>query len=145
MVPACAELGISQIVWSPLAQGILTGKYAPGEQPPADSRAAHPEAGQTMQAFLHDDLLAAVQGLRPLAAEAGLSMAQLAVTWVLRRPTVAAVIVGASRPEQVTEATGAVGTLLDDDLLRRIDETLAGQWLDDPGITARMAPQQRPT
>jgi aryl-alcohol dehydrogenase-like predicted oxidoreductase len=113
VIPLCAANGISQIVWSPLAQGVLTGKYAPGRPPPADSRATSEEMGGWMDPLLRDDLLEAVQRLKPLAAEAGLSLAQFALAWVLREPNVASAIVGASRPEQVDENAAASGAEVD--------------------------------
>ena len=107
VIPLCAANGISQIVWSPLAQGVLTGKYAPGAPPPAGSRATSEEMGGWMDRLLQDDVLEAVQRLKPLAAEAGLSLAQFALAWVLREPNVASAIVGASRPEQLAENAAA--------------------------------------
>jgi aryl-alcohol dehydrogenase-like predicted oxidoreductase len=122
--PLCAREGIGQIVWSPLAQGILTGKYAPGRPPPADSRAASETMGGFIQRRLDDRTLGAVQELRPIAAGLGLTMAQLALAWVLRRPEVSCAIIGASRPEQVEENCEASGVVLPEDALRRIDEVL---------------------
>jgi 1-deoxyxylulose-5-phosphate synthase len=124
VIPLCKENGISQIVWSPLAQGVLTGKYKPGEQPPADSRAASEEMGWAIGGFMRDDVLEAVQRLRPIAEEAGLTMAQMAIAWVLREENVAAAIIGASRREQVHENAGASGVKLSEDTLRAIDEAL---------------------
>lgn len=110
VVPASEELGIGQIVWSPVAQGALTGKYKPGAPLPAGSRATDDKGGASMVAgWLRDDVLERVQQLRPLADQAGLSLAQLAVAWVLQNPNVSAAIIGASRPEQVTENVGAAG------------------------------------
>ena len=120
----CAEHGISQIVWSPMAQGVLAGKYRPGEAPPADSRAASDGMGHFMQGFLRDDLLEAVQRLRPIADGTGLTMGQLAIAWTLRRPELAAAIVGASRPEQVHENAAASGVELSPDVLEAIDAAL---------------------
>src|SRR3954469_4094429 len=100
VVPTCEELGIGQIVWSPIAQGVLTGKYLPGEPPPEGSRATDEQGGGVVSRFLKDDVLARVQQLTPIAADAGLSLAQLAVAWVLQNDNVASAIVGASRPEQ---------------------------------------------
>jgi aryl-alcohol dehydrogenase-like predicted oxidoreductase len=124
--PLCAANGIGQIVWSPLGQGVLTGKYLPGQPPPSDSRAASPE----MNIFWSDDLrsdsvLAAVQELRPIAARLDLTMAQLALAWVLREPNVSSAIVGASRPQQVDDNVAASGVIIPDDELREIDEILA--------------------
>jgi aryl-alcohol dehydrogenase-like predicted oxidoreductase len=120
----CADNGISQIVWSPIAQGVLAGKYRPGEPPPAGTRAASDDMGRFIGAFLRDDVLEAVQRLRPIADEAGLTMAQMAIAWTLRRPELAAAIVGASRPEQVHDNAGASGVTLSQDVLDAIDEAL---------------------
>jgi aryl-alcohol dehydrogenase-like predicted oxidoreductase len=124
VIPACRELGISQIVWSPLGQGILTGKYPPGEPPPGDSRAAHERMNYFMDRADDQVLLERVQLLRPLAEERGLSMAQLALAWVLREENVASAIIGATRPEQVEDNARASGVELDAVLLERIDEIL---------------------
>ena len=123
--PLCAANGISQIVWSPLAQGALTGKYKPGEAPPAGSRAASRDMGWSMDRFRDDDVLEAVQRLQPLADGLGISMAQLALAWVLRRSEVAAAIIGASRPEQVEENAAASGIELDESTLQAIDEAVS--------------------
>ncbi|MGH9156263.1 MAG: aldo/keto reductase family protein [Acidimicrobiales bacterium] len=123
--PLCAGSGIGQIVWSPLAQGTLTGKYRPGQPPPTDSRAAGAEASW-MGRWQSAEVLEAVERLRPLAGEAGLTMAQLALAWVLRRPEVTAAIVGASRPEQLDDNTVASGRRLDDDVLAAVDEAVVG-------------------
>jgi aryl-alcohol dehydrogenase-like predicted oxidoreductase len=124
VIPLCAANGISQIVWSPLAQGTLTGKYKPGEAPPAGSRAASPDMGWSMDRYRDDDVLEAVQRLRPIADGLGITMAQLALAWVLREPNVASAIVGASQPEQVEENARASGIELDDATLRAADEAL---------------------
>src|SRR6185312_15332018 len=116
--------GISQIVWSPLAQGVLTGKYKPGEPPPADSRASSASMGKWMDRALDRQLLERVQELRPVADGLGITMAQLALAWVLHEPNVASAIIGASRPEQVEDNAGAVGVELDAATLARIDEIL---------------------
>jgi aryl-alcohol dehydrogenase-like predicted oxidoreductase len=137
VVPTSEKEGLSQIVWSPLAQGVLTGKYRPGEQPPADSRGGHAEVGGSMQGFLRDDILTRVQELRPIAGDLGLSMAQLAVAWVLQNPNVAAAIIGASRPEQVADNVRAAGVSLDDDVLKRIDDILGDVVERDPAKTQR--------
>ncbi|MGY1624088.1 aldo/keto reductase family protein [Geodermatophilus sp. SYSU D00965] len=137
VVPTSEEEGLSQIVWSPLAQGVLTGKYLPGQQPPSDSRGGHAEAGGSMQRFLRDDVLTRVQELRPVAEELGLSMAQLAVAWVLQNENVAAAIIGATRPEQVQDNVQAAGVRLDADVLARIDEVLGDVVERDPTKTAR--------
>jgi 1-deoxyxylulose-5-phosphate synthase len=122
--PLCAANGISQIVWSPLAQGVLTGKYRPGEAPPADSRATSDEMGGFIGRLLEDDVLEAVQALRPIADKLGLTLAQLALAWVLREPNVASAIVGASRPEQLDDNAAAAGVHLDDDVLAAIDDAV---------------------
>lgn len=124
VIPRCADHGISQIVWSPLAQGVLTGKYSPGDPPPADSRAASETMGAMMGNWTDDAVLESVQRLRPIADEAGLSMAQLALAWVLREPNVASAIVGASRPSQVEENAAASGRALGDDVIAAIDDAL---------------------
>jgi aryl-alcohol dehydrogenase-like predicted oxidoreductase len=124
LIPFCAEHGISQIVWSPLAQGVLTGKYKPGEQPAPDSRAASDAMGWAMDRYMSDEVLEAVQRLVPIAEEAGLSMAQMALAWVLREQNVASAIVGASRPEQVQANAAASGVELSRDTLEAIDGAL---------------------
>ncbi|MFG3241822.1 aldo/keto reductase family protein [Streptomyces sp. NPDC048157] len=137
VVPASEELGIGQIVWSPIAQGALTGKYKPGAPLPAGSRATDDKGGANMVArWLRDDVLERVQRLRPLADSAGLSLAQLAVAWVLQNTNVSAAIIGASRPEQVTENVGAAGVTLDAELLKGIDDILDPVVERDPGLTA---------
>ena len=123
--PLCQEHGIGQIVWSPLAQGILTGKYLPRAAPPADSRAASATMGVFIQRRLDDRVLEGVQRLRPIAAELGITLSQLALAWVLRRPEVSSAIIGASRPEQVTENAAASGVRLPPDVLARIDAAFA--------------------
>jgi 1-deoxyxylulose-5-phosphate synthase len=124
VIPLCAANGISQIVWSPLGQGVLTGKYRPGEPPAAGTRAASPEMGWSMDRFRDDDVLAAVERLRPIAEGHGLTMAQLALAWVLREPNVASAIVGASRPEQVEENAAASGIELDAPTREAIDRAV---------------------
>ncbi len=124
VIPACRELGISQIVWSPLAQGVLTGKYKPGEQAPEGTRATSDSMGRFMERARDQRLLERVQQLRPVAEELGLSMAQLALAWVLREENVASAIIGASRPEQVEDNVAASGVQLDAETLGRIDEIL---------------------
>ena len=124
--PLCAVHGISQIVFSPLAQGALTGKYKPGEAPPAGTRAASQDMGWSMDRFRDDDVLEAVQRLRPIADGLGITMAQLALAWVLREPNVASAIIGASRPEQVEENAAASGVELDGPTLAAIDEAVVG-------------------
>ncbi len=136
VVPTCEELGIGQVVWSPIAQGVLTGKYKPGEQPPAGSRATDEKGGSDMIArWMEDDVLTRVQELTPVAEEAGLSLAQLAVAWVLQNSNVSAAIIGASRPEQVTENVKAAGVVLDAATLKSIDEILDPVVQRDPAQT----------
>jgi 1-deoxyxylulose-5-phosphate synthase len=129
VIPLCEREGISQIVWSPLAQGVLTGKYSPGEQPPADSRASSDSMSGFMDRLMQDPVLEAVQRLRPVAEGAGLTMAQLALAWVLRHPNVASAIVGASRPEQVRANASASGLALDSQTLASVDEALDGVYV----------------
>jgi aryl-alcohol dehydrogenase-like predicted oxidoreductase len=124
--PLCAANAISQIVWSPLAQGLLTGKYRSGQAPPPDSRAAHSEMGNFMAPLMNDAVLGAVDRLRPIAEDAGLSMTEMALAWVLRRDELASAIVGASRPEQVHANVKASGIELSADTLAAIDEALDG-------------------
>jgi aryl-alcohol dehydrogenase-like predicted oxidoreductase len=135
VIPASHELGLGQIVWSPVAQGVLSGKYRPGQQPPAGSRATDPSGSAFISRFLSDDLLTRVEQLGPVADEAGLTRAQLAVAWVLQNPNVSAAIIGASRPEQVTENVKASGVRLDADLLGKIDEILGPVVIRDPALT----------
>jgi len=129
VIPLCAANGISQIVWSPLAQGVLSGKYDPDKPPPKDSRAAHSEMGGFIDRFMDPRVLRAVQRLKPLAEEAGLTMTQFALAWVLREPNVASAIIGASRPDQVRENAHASGLVIDTQLFLRaetiVDEALA--------------------
>ena len=133
IVPTSEELGLSQIVWSPIAQGVLTGKYKPGQAPPEGSRATDDKGGANMiKRWMNDDVLTRVQQLQPIADEVGLSMAQLALAWVLRNDNVASAIVGASRPEQVTENVKAIGVTLDDDVMKKIDEALGDLPVTDP-------------
>jgi len=143
VVPLCEKEGIGQVVWSPIAQGVLTGKYLPGQQPPEGSRATDVNGGANMiSRWMRDDVLEKVQLLKPLADETGLTMAQLAVAWVLSNPNVSSAIVGASRPEQVRDNAAAAGKKLDADLLKKIDEVLAGVVTTDPAET--QSPPSRP-
>jgi aryl-alcohol dehydrogenase-like predicted oxidoreductase len=144
VVPTSRELGISQIVWSPIAQGVLTGKYKPGEPPPADSRATDEQGGNFVKRFLRDDTLTAVQNLEPIARDHGLSMAQLAVAWVLQNDNVASAIVGATRPDQIADNVKASGVKLEPDVMTAIDTALAGAILDDPALTDQLSPKERP-
>ena len=134
VLPLCAEHGISQIVWSPLAQGVLTGKYAPGEAPPADSRAASDEMNFAIERYMDDEVLTAVERVRPIAEGAGLTMTELALAWVLRRDELASAIVGASRPEQVHANAAASGVELSADTLEAIDEALEGVAITEPRL-----------
>jgi aryl-alcohol dehydrogenase-like predicted oxidoreductase len=143
VVPTSEELGVGQVVFSPIAQGVLTGKYRPGQPAPAGSRATDDKGGSDFVGrWLRDDLLERVQGLQPLAEQAGLSMAQLAVAWVLQNQNVSAAIIGASRPEQVTENVKAAGVRLDADLLAAIDGLLGDAIERDPAKT--VSPAKRP-
>jgi aryl-alcohol dehydrogenase-like predicted oxidoreductase len=143
VIPTSQELGISQIVFSPIAQGVLTGKYRPGAEPPAGSRATDEKGGADMiKRFLNDPVLEAVQQLQPIADELGVPMANLAISWVLANENVAGAIVGASRPEQITSNAKASGVSLDDDVLKKVDEVLGDLAETDPTKTA--SPASRP-
>ncbi len=142
VIPLCLKEGIGQIVWSPIAQGVLTGKYSPGGGHPPGSRATDPGGSGFIADYLTDSLLSRVQQLRPLAEEAGLSLAQLAIAWVLRNPAVSAAIIGATRPEQVRENVRASGVRLAPELMRRIDDVLGPEVERDPAKT--VSPAQRP-
>ncbi|ONI87267.1 aldo/keto reductase [Saccharothrix sp. ALI-22-I] len=135
VVPTSEREGISQIVWSPIGQGVLTGKYLPGQPVPQGSRATDENGAKFIQRFLRDEVLEKVQLLKPLADEAGLSLAQLAVAWTLQNPNVASAIIGASRPEQVHENVKAAGVKLDEDLMKKIDDVLEGVVENDPRFT----------
>lgn len=136
VVPTSKELGMGQVVWSPMAEGVLSGKYLPGAQPPAGSRATDEKGGKDMIArWMTDPVLTAVQRLRPIAEEAGLSMAQLAVAWVLQNDNVSAALVGASRPEQLVENVKASGVRLEQDVLDAIDAALGDVVERDPSLT----------
>jgi aryl-alcohol dehydrogenase-like predicted oxidoreductase len=134
VVPTSQQLGLGQVVWSPIAQGVLTGKYAVGQEPPAGSRATDPTGSRFLRRLLREEVLTAVQGLRPVAADLGLTMAQLAVAWVLQNPGVSSAIVGASRPEQVTENAAASGVPLSAEAMARIDEVLGDVVVRDPSL-----------
>ncbi|WP_188192932.1 aldo/keto reductase family protein [Nonomuraea sp. SYSU D8015] len=142
IVPLSEKEGIGQIVWSPIAQGVLTGKYVPGQQPPEGSRATDASGSAMIARFMNDDVLTRVQELKPIAADLGLSMAQLAIAWVLQNPNVSSAIVGASRPEQVRDNVKASGVKLEADVLRRIDDVLGPVVERDPAKT--MSPRTRP-
>ena len=135
VVPLCAKEGVGQIVWSPIAQGALTGKYLPGAAPPAGSRATDSRGSFFITEYLTDEILGRVQELRPVADEAGLTLSQLAVAWTLQNPNVAAAIVGATRPEQVRENVKAAGVRLDPALMQRIDDILGPVIVRDPAQT----------
>jgi aryl-alcohol dehydrogenase-like predicted oxidoreductase len=136
----CAANGISQIVWSPLAQGVLTGKYRPGQAPPPDSRAANSDMNVAMNRLMDDAVLEAVDRLRPITDAAGLSMAELALAWVLRRPEVASAIVGATRPEQVHANAKASGIQLTPDTLAAIEEALGDTPVKEPTLAPLAQP-----
>jgi aryl-alcohol dehydrogenase-like predicted oxidoreductase len=145
VVPTSEELGISQIVWSPMAQGVLSGKYLPGQALPAGSRATDEKSGANfIKSFLDDDVLTAVQKLKPIAEQAGLTMPQLAIAWVLQNPNVAAALVGASRPEQLEDSVKASGVVLDADTMSAIDAALAPVAEKDPAKTLEVSPKTRP-
>lgn len=145
VIPTSRQLGLSQIVWSPVAQGVLTGKYRPGEAPPAGSRATDGNGGSEMiTRYLRDEVLERVQRLRPIADELSLTMAQLAVAWVLQNDNVASALIGASRPEQVAENVAASGIRIPQELMARIDEALGDVVELDPRKTADESPAERP-
>jgi aryl-alcohol dehydrogenase-like predicted oxidoreductase len=136
VVPASEELGLSQIVWSPLAQGVLTGKYLPGQPAPEGSRATDGKGGADMvKGWMNDDVLTGVQRLKPIADEAGLTMAQLSIAWVLQNPNVAAAIIGASRPEQVESNVKAAGVKLEPAVMKQIDDAIGSLAERDPAKT----------
>ena len=143
VIPACRELGLGQVVWSPLGQGVLTGKYKPGQPLPEGSRATDESGGgaKFIQRLLRDEVLERVEQLRPLAEEAGLSMAGLALAWVLQEDNVSSAIIGASRPEQVHDNVKAVGVRLDPELKRRMDDILAPVTETDPALTQSPNPR----
>jgi len=143
VVPTCEELGVGQIVFSPMAQGVLTGKYLPGQAPPPGSRATDDKSGAGfIQRWMTDEVLTRVQGLAPIASQAGLTMAQLAIAWVLQNPNVSAAIIGATRPEQLQDTVKASGMKLDADVLKAIDEAVDPIVERDPAKT--VSPAQRP-
>jgi aryl-alcohol dehydrogenase-like predicted oxidoreductase len=142
VLPLCEKEGIGQIVFSPIAQGVLTGKYLPGSAAPAGSRATDPGGSRFIERLLTDDALTRVQQLRPIADEVGLTLAQLAVAWTLQNPAVSAAIVGATRPEQIRENVRASGVRLDEAVMRRIDDVLGPVISTDPAGTA--SPAKRP-
>jgi aryl-alcohol dehydrogenase-like predicted oxidoreductase len=141
VVPASEELGIGQIVWSPLAGGILSGKYKPGQAAPAGSRGADPKFGRFVEGWMNDDVLERVQQLGPIAEEQGLTIAQLSLAWVLQNSNVSAAIIGATRPEQVAENVKAVGVELDDECLEKINKLLEPVAVTDPKETTAPNPR----
>ncbi len=144
-MPASEELGISQIVWSPMAQGVLSGKYLPGQPAPEGSRATDEKSGANfIKRFMDDDVLTAVQKLKPIADEAGLTMPQLAIAWVLQNPNVAAALVGASRPDQIASNVAASGVTLDADTMTAIDDAVGGVAVTDAEETYSVSPKTRP-
>ena len=144
VVPTCRELGIGQIVWSPIAQGVLTGKYLPGQAAPQGSRATDDKGGANMiKRWMTDDVLTRVQELRPIADELELSLAQLAVAWVLQNDNVSAAIIGASRPEQVVENVKAADVRIPDEAMKRIDEIVSPVVTDDAALVEQSTPEQR--
>lgn len=144
IVPTSTELGISQIVWSPMAQGVLSGKYLPGQPVPEGSRATDERSGaHFIKDLLRDDVLEAVQRLKPIAAEAGLTMPQLAIAWVLQNPNISAALVGASRPEQLVDTVKASGVTLDSGTLVAIDTALGDVVNSDPEDTYTVSPERR--
>jgi aryl-alcohol dehydrogenase-like predicted oxidoreductase len=135
---------VSQVVWSPIAQGVLTGKYRPGHAPPAGSRATDEKGGAEMiKRFMNDDVLTRVQILKPVADELGLSLAQLAIAWVLQNDNVATAIIGASRPDQVDENVKAAGVQIPAELMDRIDDVLGDVVERDPAKTLESSPKTR--
>ncbi|MCT9930071.1 aldo/keto reductase family protein [Planotetraspora sp. A-T 1434] len=142
VVPLCEKEGVGQVVFSPIAQGVLTGKYLPGQPAPAGSRATHEAGAGFISRLMDDDVLRRVEDLKPVAADHGLTMAQLAVAWVLQNPNVSSAIVGASRPDQVRDNVKAAGVKLDAETLRRIDDVLAPVIERDPART--ISPARRP-
>ena len=135
VIPTSEELGLSQIVWSPMAQGVLTGKYLPGQPAPAGSRAADPDLSGIIEKFMSEKTLSAVQGLKPLADELGITMAQFAIAWVLQNKNVAAAIVGASKPEQITSNLAASGFVIPAEIMAKVDQVLADVIERDPSKT----------
>ena len=145
VVPTSAELGVSQICWSPVAQGVLTGKYLPGEAPPKSSRATDEKGGSRMiQRLMGEEVLVAVQRLVPIAEELELTMAQLAVAWVLHNPNVACAIIGASKPRQIKENVAASGVVLSPEVMSRIDDALGDVVVRNPMLTVENSPKGRP-
>jgi len=142
VVPTSEELGLSQIVWSPMAQGVLSGKYLPGQPAPEGSRAADPNLAGIIEKFMSDEVLTKVQELKPLADEVGLDMAQFAIAWVLQNPNIAAAIVGASRPEQIASNAKAAGIKIPAEIMTKVDSILGDSVVTDPELT--QSPASRP-
>ena len=142
VIPTSKELGLSQIVWSPMAQGVLTGKYLPGQPAPAGSRAADPNLASIIEKFMSEDVLTKVQMLKPLADELELTMAQFALAWVLQNQNVAAAIVGASRPEQIASNIAASGVEIPREVMAQVDEILGDAVIKDPSLNK--SPETRP-
>lgn len=142
VIPTSVELGLGQIVWSPMAQGVLTGKYLPGQPAPAGSRAADPAMSSFVEKFMGEKTLTAVQQLKPLAEGLDLTMAQFALSWVLQNKAVSAAIVGASRPEQMADNLGASGVEIPAEVMKKVDEILADVIVSDPELTK--SPAERP-
>lgn len=142
VIPTSVELGLGQIVWSPMAQGVLTGKYLPGQPAPAGSRAADPNMASIIEKFMSDEVLTKVQNLKPLAEELGLTMAQFALAWVLQNSNVSAAIVGASRPDQIASNIAAAGKTIPSEIMAKVDQVLAGSIIIDPSLNK--SPDTRP-
>ena len=142
VIPTSVELGLGQIVWSPMAQGVLTGKYLPGQPAPAGSRAADPTMASIIEKFMSDEVLTKVQDLKPLAEELGLTMAQFALAWVLQNSNVSAAIVGASRPDQIASNIAAAGKTIPSEIMAKVDQVLAGSIITDPSLNK--SPDTRP-
>ena len=143
VVPTSEELGLSQIVWSPMAQGVLSGKYHPGKPAPEGSRATDAKGGARMiERWMSDDVLTGVQQLKPIAEEAGLTMAQLSIAWVLQNKNVASAIMGASRPEQIAENVLAAGVKLDPAIMEKIDAAIGSLAERDPAQTKSPASRE---
>ena len=143
VIPTCEELGLSQIVWSPIAQGVLSGKYRPGKPAPEGSRATDSKGGARMiERWMSDEVLSGVQQLKPIAAEAGLTMAQLSIAWVLQNKNVASAIMGASRPEQIAGNVAAAGVKLDEAIMDKIDDVIGSLAERDPAQTKSPASRE---
>jgi aryl-alcohol dehydrogenase-like predicted oxidoreductase len=143
VIPTSVELGLSQIVWSPMAQGVLTGKYLPGQPAPEGSRAADPNLSGIIEKFMADEVLNKVQKLRPLAEGLDMTMAQFALAWVLQNQNVAAAIVGATRPDQIASNIAAAGKVIPADVMIQVDQVLEGSIISDPALNK--SPETRPS